>query len=138
MIRNSYLYIMHSRKMWILGSFGDPREFSHHSEAVMSNLIEPVFHLQPLLLKALRFGVLKTNALHQFSLHLLMLTLIHADHRALCEERIPFVKNIHSHQCLGWQGRVGSGCVPPLVPLASCPTQITDAGLQSLQNPSSL
>lgn len=88
--------------MWILGSFGDPREFSHHSKAVLSNLIEPVFHLQPLLLKAVWFGVLKTNALYQFSLHLRMLTLVNADHRALYEKRIPFLKNIHfhHHQCL--------------------------------------
>lgn len=83
--------------MWILGSFGDPREFSHHSKAVLSNLIEPVFHLQPLLLKAVWFGVLKTNALYQFSLHLQMLTLVNADHRALHEKRIPCLKNIHFH-----------------------------------------
>lgn len=42
--------------MWILGSFGDPREFSHHSKAVLSNLTEPDFHLQPLLLKAVWFA----------------------------------------------------------------------------------
>lgn len=57
---------MDRRKMWILGSFGDPREFSHHRKAVLSNLIEAVFHSQPLLLKTVWFGILKPDALYQF------------------------------------------------------------------------
>lgn len=117
---------MHSRKMWILGSFGDPREFSHHSKAVLSNLIEPVFHLQPLLLKAVWFGVLKTNALYHFSLHLQMLTLVNADHRALYEKRIPFLKNIHFHQCLrGVWAVTPSLCLSPW-PRVQCRLQMGD------------
>lgn len=53
-------------KMCTVGSFGDPREFSHHRKAVLSNLTEAVFILQPLLLKAMWFSILKPNTFYQF------------------------------------------------------------------------
>lgn len=41
---------------------------------MLSNLIQPDFHLQPLLLETVWYGVLKTNALYPFSPQLLKLT----------------------------------------------------------------
>lgn len=65
LIRNSYLYIMYRRKTWILGTFGDPREFSQHRKAVLNNLIEAIFHYY-LLLKSVWSGILKTSAFYPF------------------------------------------------------------------------
>lgn len=61
-----------------------------------------------------------------FSLHLLILTLINAECRTVYEDSIPFLKNVHCSKCLSWQGSLSRGCVPLVSPLALCPSQIAE------------